>query len=207
MFDNLNLNDASMRVKNSVIKYKGSPVYINDVFEKDEHILYAAYTDLISRAERKKVLLNSKHFDWKAFSLGYVNSINLGAIYVERRAVRKYKAGLSQGNVSILGPNGEGFENVPDDLLYSRSLGDTIQGTYPTIAVALKRVQGKKSKCVAFDRRFAFYRDEMGLIKLLFKNKPIGWLNEDKGIIRLGDAFGHMREELNFKGVKYYAAL
>lgn len=205
MFDNV--NDASMRVRHSVIHYKKEPVYITDIYENDESILYASYTNLITRAERNKVLLNSKHFDWTAFKLGYVNSANLGALYVGRRAARKYKAGLSQGNVTILGPDGEGHINIPEDLLYSSALGKTINGTYPALTAALKQVQDKESNCIAFDRRFAFYRDKIGIIKLLFKNKAIGWLNEDKGLIRLGDGFDHMREELNFKGVKYYAAV
>lgn len=204
MFDNV--NDAAMRVKHSVIHYKKEPIYINDIFDNDKHVIYASFINLITHVERKRVLLNSKHFDWSAFKLGYVNSDNLGAIYVERQAVRKYKSGLYVGNVRVFDPDGEQFDAIPDDLLYSNALGRTITNVFPSMDAALAEVNKKDGlSCVAFDRHFALYRDELGVIKLLFRNKAIGWLNEDKGLIRLGDAFIHMREELNFKGIKYYA--
>ena len=185
MFDNI--GDAQMRVGSSVVRYKGIPVYIDKVFENDEHTMYASFLNLITKEKRKKVFLKSKYFDFTAFPIGYVNSDEIGAIYIERRAVRKFKAGLSMQNIKFL------QEENPQDLLYSKGLGKTILNEFPNVLDTYNKVMEKEGKHkVAFSREYAFYFSELEIIYLEYKGKPVGYVKDVKDeipYIALGPKF------------------
>lgn len=196
MFDNI--ADAKMRVYGSVVRYKGMPVYISNVFENDEHTLYASFYNLITEEERKKVFLKSRYFDFTAFPLGYVNSDEIGAIYLERKAVRKFKAGLNTQNIKVR-------ENEsPQDLLFSKDLGKTILNEYPNVIKAFSKVVKKEgAHKVAFSREYAFYFSDLNIIYLEYKGVHVGWvkeIQEQTPYICLGIKFKHMKEELTHKG-------
>lgn len=198
MFDNI--GDAQMRVGSSVVRYKGMPVYIAKVYENDEHTMYVSFINLITKEKRKKVFLKSRYFDFTAFPVGYVNSDEIGAIYIERQAVRKFKAGLSMQNIQFF------QDENPEDLLYSEGLGRTILNQYPDVCLAFKKVQAKKDKHkVAFSREYAFYLSELDITYIEYKGESVGFVKDiknDTPLISLGLKFKYMKEELIHKGVK-----
>jgi len=192
-----------MRVGDSVIRYKGQPVFITKVFNNDEGTMYVSFINLITREKRARVFLKSKFFDYTAFPIGYVNSDALGALYLERRAVRKYKSGLNTGNLHF-----REEDPKPRDILYSKGLGKTIMNDFPSVPVAYEKAIKKGSHKVAFNREFAFNFSNLGIVYLDYKGQHVGFVKATKNndvhdipCIQLGIDFMHMKQELEHKGI------
>lgn len=206
------VDDASMRLRNTLVLYKDQPVIITGIAagtEKDE-ILRVLFKELpytgggngdegpFARAAAladdaaKRKYISSKHFDIAPFKLGYVNHPKYGAFYVSRLPNRIQKQGFCAENY-------RGLTNQGQPVTWHTFVGckesvAMIMGDYPSFERA-KGLIGK-SPSVAFCRDFSLMKDEVlpELIFLYHKGAKVGYVSETG--VTLGEKFKCLRESL-----------
>lgn len=212
------LEDAVMRLKNTIVRYKGEPVYITDLRNGTKDEIFRVYfkpLPMRDAFEPRKVVLDkngrpafaddveeerkyisSKFFDIAPFKLGYVNR-EKGAVYCARLPNRVQKQGLSSENFTAKAPDGFNFNSF----LNCKGVLDMVNGKYPTLQEAQRQLAEKKSPLVAFSREFAISRDEIlgNLYHVFYKGDKVG-AYLDGGLI-LGDKFKCLKESLVELGV------
>jgi hypothetical protein len=198
--------DATMRLRNTVVLYKGNPVSIREIIPgtKDEifRVLFRELPivgDKEEIAERKYI--SSKHFDIAPFKLGYVNRpTGSGAFYCSRLPNRIQKQGLCGENFSAVAYTGE---HLPFNVfLKTKETLDMIAGRYPSYAVALRALA--KVPAVAFSRDFCFVKDEVvpELVYIYHKGAKVGlWKGETSSVV-VGKKFECLKEGLSELGIR-----
>lgn len=201
------LEDARMRLRQTVVLYEGQPVLIREIARAEKagdeifRVLFDALPtkkggiDFEEQAKRKYI--SSKHFDIAPFKMGYVNAPN-GAFYCTRLPNRMQKQGLC-------GENFQGKDNYGNPVNFATFLNTKevvamVNGQYPTFAGAVKAL----SKCpsVAFSRDFCIMKDEImeELLFLYHKGKKVGVILNEK--ITLGKGFLCLKESLEELGLR-----
>lgn len=212
------VEDARLRLRNTVVLYKGKPVLITDVVagKKDEDDgplrVYMQelptkpgklYDDPFKRAaaggriapdeKEQRKLISSKHFDIAPFPLGYVNwPAAPGAFYCTRLPNRVQKQGLCSENFS--GKFNTGAQVNWATVLTCKETLDMVNNNYPSFDRALAALD--KVPSVAFHREFSLMKDEVlpDLVFLFHKGVKVGWYNKDG--ISLGAKFKCLKESL-----------
>ena len=117
-----NVEEANLRLANSVVMYDGVPVYVINCEQSREYgdnLIRVFFHALpLSRKEINKAyrrVISSPKFDFKPFSLGLLN-VNGQLVYLSRGAVRRYQQGLTDNNLVCLSPTGARHRLV--DLIY-----------------------------------------------------------------------------------------
>lgn len=201
------VEDASMRLRNTVVMYDGKPVFITGITNgTGDDILRVRFQELpIDPNKRlggpfgdddedggKRKFISSKHFDIAPFRLGYVNHPKYGAFYVERLPHRIQKQGFS--NESYRGMTNTGGAVPWTVFTSSKETVAMINNDYPSFDRA-KALLGK-TPSVAFCRDYSLMKDEVlpELIFLYHKGKKVGFVNETG--VTLGEKFKCLKESL-----------
>lgn len=179
-------NDGNMRLRNTVIRYKGRPVFCEGV--DDDLRLHCMW---LHDGKNIRIAKNDPELDYSASSLGMVNS-NGEAIFCSRVPCRKWKQGLGRENVSVKGLGRDRPREV-NGLIRSKSLGMTIENKFPSMEACLKMLRTRQVASVAFSRKFAVRRigDK---IALYFRTRIVGEIKEDKP--SLDDRYNYLQEVL-----------
>lgn len=214
------VDDARMRLRQTVVLYKGTPVLIREVTRgegKDDVIrvliqqlpnggaekLPANAGGLAARLQRhadvieedaKRKYISSKHFDIAPFRMGYVNyAKGEGAFYCSRLPTRVQKQGLCHENFKGVTNSGKGIP-FPSFLACKETLA-MVANDYPSFERAL--VSLNKVNAVAFHRDFCLVKDEAipQLVYLYHKGVKVGM--HSKGEIALGPKFTCLKESLD----------
>lgn len=212
-----NVDDARMRLRNSVVLYKNDPVLITDVIRGEgDEILRVKFNALpvqglpvrnnpfgeVRRKEQPKddaeerKYISSKHFDIAPFELGYVNATR--PFYCTRLPNRIQKQGLCAENFKGCFNNGGGASWAL--FLASPETTAMIKGDYPTFEQAAANVHKKKE--IAFSRYFCLVQDEVipDLLFLYYKGSKIGFLQKKE--VTLGKNYECLKESLEELNVK-----
>lgn len=216
------LDDATMRLRSTVVRYKGEPVYITALQEGTEDEIFRVFFKPLpmkdslaappkfrlnndgfpvlgkkEREEEERKYISSKFFDISPFKMGYINRAK-GAAYCSRLPNRVQKQGLSSENFTAKSPNNDFNFN---SFLICPGLSDMVHGKYPTLREAQQMLLEKKSPLIAFSREFAISRDEIlgNLHHVFYKGDKVG-AYLDGGLI-LGDRFKCLKESLIELGV------
>lgn len=201
------VEDAQMRLRNTVVLYKGKPVVVTSVQHgrgEDEGPMRVLIQDLPinlakaepfdrglrledEKAERKYI--SSKYFDIAPFPLGYVNSPD-GAFYCARLPNRVQKQGLCAENFS--GKLNNGMSVNWQTFLKCKETPAMIANNYPSFDKAMAALE--RCPSVAFSREFCLVKDEVlpDLIFLYHKGVKVGWYNKEG--ISLGQKFRCLKE-------------
>ena len=216
------MDDARLRLRSSVVLYRGAPVYIKDVVHGDgkagdifrvlfdelpltgpgydapKKIRVGALAQAAAMLEEKaedvkRKFISSKHFDIAPFSLGYVNC-EKGAFFCSRMPGRVQKQGLCVENFKALTNGG-----TPVDFgtfLKAKGVVDMVAGNYPTFEEAIRSLD--KATSVAFNRNYCVMRDEVipGLIFLYHKGTKVGMYTAETDRVKLGTKFNCLKESL-----------
>jgi hypothetical protein len=203
-----NVEDAKLRLRNTVVLYKGEPVLITDVARgegKDDifRVLFNplpnAGVDPFGRkvadpgaAERKYI--SSKHFDIAPFRMGYVNTPKTGAFFCSRVPNRVQKQGLCGENFVAKYDTG-GIVHF-NTFLACKSVVDMVHNRYPSLDEAVKELA--KCPSVAFHREFAVMKDEVipDLVYLYHKGQKVGMYSKGENKVCLGNKFNCLKESL-----------
>lgn len=209
------LDDAHMRLNNTVVLYKGDPVYIagidRNVADKLDDGIFRVYIhplpidvnkfDVFERARlRERAFMNgekpprkpdrkmicSKYFDIAPFRMGYINTDN-GAAFCSRLPNRMQRQGLCGENFSGIMNDGTpyGFHQFTKE----KNVNNMVHNDYPTFSAALKHLA--KFSSVAFSRDFSVQKTEKG-IDLYYKGRKVGVV--DKGEGKLDPSFRCLQE-------------
>jgi hypothetical protein len=207
------VDDARLRLRNTVVRYKDQPVYITNINrgEGGDDILRVLFTELPTAKNPKRnpfddmepvegdkrKYISSKFFDISPFKMGYVNS-KTGAYYTERMPNRIQKQGLCAEN--FRGVTNFGTQVAWQTFIGTPEMVEMIAGKYPTFDQALTAL--KKCPAVAFNREFCLVKDEVvpDLIYLYHKGKKVGYYSHKETI--LGNQFKCLKESLEEMQIK-----
>lgn len=209
------VEDAAMRLRGTVVLYKGDPVQINEVThgEGGDDIIRVKFRELpllegkFDRFGRpigddvvpeQRKFISSKHFDIAPFKLGYVNHPKIGAFYCTRLPNRIQKQGLCGENFQARSNTGA---QVPfGTFIACKEAVSMIKGIYPTFDRALASLD--KAPSVAFSYEFALMKDEVipDLIYLYHKGNKVGYFSKNE--VLLGQKFKCLKESLQEMQVK-----
>lgn len=196
---------ARERLAGTVVMYDNLPVHILDIEEGNN------FDDNVPRANisfcgDKEGKTSRKRLDSPKFNkfrslpeLGWVNSPKIGAILLTRKATRTRLHGLNSSNVKAVF-----FYNAPEyvitpyergwDATYNTSLFvDMCNNVYPILDDILLNVQ--EDSALAFSRKFAVYRDTLGLRWLYRETERIGIFTNSNSL-NLLEKFKFYREEI-----------
>jgi hypothetical protein len=207
-----NLNDAQMRLANTIVLYDGDPVYITQVGMKEEGdpkddtfrvyaspLPYAAHRG--AKGEMRK-FISSKKFDMAPFEMGFMN-LNGVAYYCSRLPRRQQRQGLSSGTFSCI-PVGAPHVGALrlENVIAQQEFVDCIKGKHPSYADAVRLIERGEAGSVAFARCFALVQDvDMPeLVFLYHKKEKVGFLMGDT--LKLSKAGKCLREALREAGVR-----
>ena len=119
--------------------------------------------------------------------LGYVNTAD-GCSYLIRRAVRMWKQGLSNDHIRAV----SGY--LPDNILTSLDLRNTIEDIYPSLAEAYKTAKDR-GYGRAFHRDFALVTYNYPRLGIEYKGEIIGEVTKD-GDLDIEDKYFFVKEHL-----------
>jgi hypothetical protein len=201
------VEDASMRLRNTIVLYEGKPVFITGITAgTGDDILRVRFKELpldpnknfggpFEDAEDggKRKFISSKHFDISPFRLGYVNHPKYGAFYVQRLPHRIQKQGFS--SESYAAKTNAGLVISWAVFTQSKETVAMINNDYPSFDRA-KALLGKIPS-VAFCRDYSLMKDEVlpELMFLYHKGQKVGFVNETG--VTLGEKFKCLKESLS----------
>lgn len=172
---------ARSRLRSSVVRYNGYPVYIFDV----EPNCIASFNNLYFHKE------HSCHFhdlDISPMQLGYVNN-KTSSVFCSRKPNRYYKQGLTQDNIRTNGPvnmNTEPFVNM-------------IMNVYDSPMACAEEIICGERIVKAFSKNFALQYQSDNELVLLFKTFVVGTAtvdNPDSLNFKLENKFEFLSEML-----------
>jgi hypothetical protein len=199
------IEEASLRLVNSVILYDGEPVYVTqcdqnqDVYGDNLIRVFFLALPLKTNEHMKtyRRVISSPKFDFKPFPLGFM-VINGGLFYLGRGAIRKYQQGLTEGNLSVTSVNKfNGYRVRLSDLIYMDSFYKLIKGdNYPELANVQQAQDPWNPLCVPISRSFAVIGEDNGSLSLAYGKlgQVIGRV--ERGTPVLNPKFEYLREFL-----------
>lgn len=201
------VEDASMRLRNTVVLYKGAPVLVTNVVkgETKDEILRVSIREIPTtrrgaETEEQRKYISSKHFDIAPFRMGYVNRQDkAGAFYCRRLPNRIQKQGLCGENFQAFNNYGHAVDF--NTFLSTKEVNEMVAGVYPSFNVALKALD--KAYAVAFSRNFCLVKDEVlpNLTYIYHKAEKVGLLGPNKEAM-LPKRFECLKESLVELGVR-----
>lgn len=180
-----NQGDAQMRTAGSIVRWKGDPVYIKEVYINDNRKVAARMVNLRTGKQHRSILA-SKDWDWTPVPTGFVN-VRSRTFYVSRVPIRKWKQGLHRDNVKIVPQNPGGR-----DIIRTAEFAACVRRDYPSFEECMTRLDDKIAVSWAFHPEWAVERDPSGLTWLLHRSRKVGWLQDDEA--KLGEEYGYLKE-------------
>lgn len=200
----LNGEDLNKRIGRSIIRYKGKYVWAS--VPGDGEDLCVNLQNVLSGEQFDKVHSSDEALDVSAFPLGYMNK-RQGAIFTARMPIRINRQGLCSENAVWYQEAGEQLypTAIRNDDLKSKAFFEMLNdeyGKFPDIIKNLTHNKSDEPASIAFSRRMALSRDNIGLIKLLYLTKPIAVYEPKSKEFRVSERFAHYLPILSFHGIK-----
>lgn len=110
------LNDASMRLDGTIIRFKGLPIIVNGLYVKDtangEEIVIR-YNNCYGNGRNDECYLNDKNLDVSSPPLGYIpyNNGVPSCLYGVRQPARRQQQGLNPGRINLYTNGGAAVRN------------------------------------------------------------------------------------------------
>ena len=185
-------SDVTMRFANTVVLFKGEPVYFKTC-DRSWDVVYRP----INKRNWKEVRFDHEGWDFSPVPLGYCNT-RARASYLARLPVRRWKQGLSADNCTWIG----GSPGVHiRDVLTSQYLYSTIKGQFIPYKKCIQEVKSKDCAVIsrAFSREWAVTKNKEGLLLMANKGKVVGWFNKGNPILGEGNEYliQSMEEAIN----------
>lgn len=196
---------ARERLAGTVVMYDGLPVYVHDIengADFDDNIPRANITfcgDPDGKRQRKR--LDSPKFNKfrDLPTLGWLNNYQYGAVFMFRKATRSRLHGLNSTNVrSEFFYNSQAYCTTSFDrgweyVYNTPAFVDLCNDSYPPLGDVLLNVQ--EGSALGFSRKFAVYRDSLGLRWLYRETERIGIFTNSNSL-NLLSKFKYYREEI-----------
>lgn len=169
MDERISIEDARTLYQGCVAMFKGAPVKVARIGE--------------GGIFRYKSLRNLRtfedEFDLDKFKsplprLGFVN-YSSGVVYIQRRPVRRYQAGLNVNNTSAVNIDRRYYPEGLDNIYHQMSemcfpeFGEMLDNKYPSFEECIRRVKEFGGAC-AFDKQFCITED----FRIYYRNDYVG---------------------------------
>jgi hypothetical protein len=176
------LRDLSLKLNDTICRYKNKPVYIK--VADGTLCLY----ELTSAGQKwfKVIKSDDPDLDISSIPLGYIQ-YNHRVYYLTRIPMRKTKQGLSAGTLRITSlkstSNSKGLSSA---LIWSQAFVDMVLDQYPSLQDSMKLLRKHYSLDTKFCGEVALSRDiaisinEMGIIEVYYKTQFVGWIQPDR---------------------------
>lgn len=212
------VEDASLRLRGSVVLYDGAPVYVEGVNaappEDAKEIFRVHFRNLpIGDNGPQRKYISSRKFDLAPFKMGFLNT-DKGAVYCSRSPARQQSQGLVSKNfVAEAVPPGDPvkhpFGGAPraaqgisfEDFIMHSNVPKMVAGEYPLFAEACANAAKGVSTAFARELCVAPDPDLPFLLYLYHKTTKVGVVNIDK-TVTLGPKRKCLKELLAEKNVK-----
>jgi hypothetical protein len=163
-----NLDQAIRYLGETVISFKGKPIYIYALDAGRHSKNFELYYYDVGDEDRKQKWILSDHsgIDMTPVSLGLMSTksnMKHSSGMVARMPVRMWKIGLNRSNVRIDNTVPEitaRYRSRYADFMLSKELRDTVVGDYPSYEECYK-VSAKDGNVLAFSRRFAVHAESI----------------------------------------------
>lgn len=210
------LEQARMRLRNSVLTYLGQACYVRDVVDARGlkpmmvHLtMYPLNTNPADDEEGEEVLkqqkltvpLNDPDLNFRIFNVGYINDVQYKqAHFLTRGTVRQQVQGLTPR--ALFTGNGR----IDDRLSGSKEFEDMLFKRYPTPEEAFQRLTEEGWNSVAIGQHIAVGRDRdhKSLFKLFYRNQAVGIaLGKKFSSFTLEEEYTFLKEVLQEEGVPF----
>lgn len=170
MANKVSVEDLRAMFSDTLVMYRNKPYYIESISER----YYADCRNLVTQ-RNEQILMDEDTFTAPLRRIGMVNC-KQSVVYLSRRPVRRYKAGLCRNNTNF---------SLCDGAEYPRGTGETVRhlynlnnveiadamfGKYPTIEQCIEAFEDDRAAAMAFDHQFALTR--RGCV--LYKTQNVG---------------------------------
>lgn len=151
---------AQTRLADTVVRLEkdGIPIYILSIHPVNGEVQY----QLLSGVDSNEIsVCHLDDINTCPVPLGYTNTSNYGALYLERMPVRRYRQGLRRDNMICK-------DGIRVDVISWANIDKTIRGDYPTLKEAYKST-ASTGRSMAWARNWAV--DGAGI---LYKSNKVG---------------------------------
>lgn len=179
--------DLVDRLHDTLIRYKGEPVYVN-VKAGDTLELW----DIATRSKNfGRFKSDDPDIDISQMEIGYLNHTSqytkgkLKVFYLYRTPMRQYRQGLHYRNVVTSDIERNIISRSDETLIYTQSFWQSIMGIYPSWDEAVECVTSGKMTEVAVSQDIAIRRTKAGPLLLFLRGVNVGWIAPDENKVRL----------------------
>ena len=164
------VDDLRAMFADTLCMYNNKPYFIENITDR----YFAVCTNLLTQ-RREEILMDETTFAAPMRRIGMVN-IKQSVLYVRRKPVRRYKAGLNKTNTmfeilpAVTYPEGSGETIRALYPLRAVEIADAMFGNYPTIAECIEAFERETAVAMAFDHQFALTVGG----KVIYKNLVVG---------------------------------
>tara|TARA_Y100000310_G_scaffold344692_1_gene458842 strand:- start:2890 stop:3495 length:606 start_codon:yes stop_codon:yes gene_type:complete len=184
------LHDMRMRFDQTIIRYKGKPIFVNSVSATPKQYVSRLNFTVLENGIEGTILTTNKQLDINPLPLGYLNQWGM-ASYCARIPARMYKQGLHRDNLLVLCDDERPRRD--NDVYGTPGFKAMCLGDYPSFKFVLKRVFKDNVNSCAFSRVFAL-NNKCGLF---FKgDNMIGTWMKRKKCLNLNPKFFFLKELL-----------
>lgn len=187
------LDDARAKLLGTFCYYKGKAVYVKALDPAGDDWSMLVYDVGGTAGSRQQVLVSDKDFQASEFRIGYANFSN-AAVFYYRIPARQYRQGLKAEQVGVSMSN----PNWRHEIQFSsnRSIKDMMEGNYPTLEDAKKRITDELTEVMAFHKDFAISRNRIHNDFIVeYKGTQVGHTT-GKNDFTLMPQFAHLSEAL-----------
>lgn len=179
--------DLSLKLNDSICRYKGEPVYIR--VDGSSLLLYHVTQ---THDPFVKIKASDPDFDISGVPLGYVQ-VKGDVVYLTRTPVRKTKQGMDVRSTIIrrVTDNSIISRGNNSHYVFSQGFVDMVANKYPDLNDSIKMIRGKYArdeKClaqVAISRDIAMWINEMGIINIHYKGEFVGWVEPNGDVVHV----------------------
>lgn len=183
-----NVQDATMRLNNSVVFYKDKPCFVEFPRDDFKARFYSLENNCGSHeTENVNDAYDNGNMSFRHIPLGYVVSGRPDGlpIMVMRSTARRFKQGICPENT-----HGLYFDRIQPridqlniGLFQSSLLHKTIMGDFTPFPIAYAQLKDKAISSAIVSRRVFLFRDELGIIKICYNGKVFGFFRNDENIM------------------------
>jgi len=184
------VDDVRLRLHRSVVAFKGNPVHVDEVIDKN-----TVQVSNLLNGETQVARVSDLDLGPSSIPLGYVHAY--GELFLTmRKPCRRYKQGLTQENFHVkrvLLGNNKDAKPVRGLNPTSRSVARTMKGDFADIGDAFQSVRKGEKKIVAFNREWAIAEQE-GDLCLVYRGEVVGFAGATS--VKLNPERAYLKESL-----------
>lgn len=186
-YKNLEYDYADSRIRGTIVKHKGEPVYVSSV-NRDGAKIRRFNAEQFAPEER----VNLNKIDCSPFKLGYVNLYGRASYIVRVPKRNDWRQGLRPQNLQSL--SGVGIQFIPESKLYHMLVNQ-----YPSLGDCFDKIKyysnvGINKPGAAWHRDWAVTLEVPNKYLLNYRGSVVGkFINNEP---KLDDKFIHLREAL-----------